>query len=102
MTDDDLEAFEREVAAALEASHEAFMGKYKAELEALAGLSREDIDSVTPGGVDLQKYDALVAVVKEASRRHMAQAALKERIEALGEVAVKIAKKVPSLAALFA
>lgn len=102
MTDEDLAAFEREVAAALQASHEAFMGQYKDELEQLTGLSREEIDKITPGKIDLQKYDELIAVVKEASRNNISQATLRARIEALGDVAVSIAKKVPSLIALFA
>lgn len=98
----DLEAFEEDLDATLERGREAFKGKYKTQLNELAGLSRTEIDAITPDITDLQKYDELITVVKEASRVNLAQAQLKEQIEKLGVVAVKIAKRVPSLAALFA
>lgn len=97
----DLEDFERDLEAALNASHEAFMGKYKDELDALMGVSRESIDAILPGTTDLKEYDRLIAVVKEASRKNLAQAELRARIEALGDVAMRIVEKVPRLAALF-
>ena len=50
---------------------------------------------------DLQKYDELITVVREASRVNLEQAALKAQIIKLGETAVTIAKRVPTLAALF-
>ena len=97
----DAEEFERRLDESLRASREAFDGKYKAQIEQLSGLSRAEVDAITPGPLDLQKYDELIAVVKEASRVNLAQAALKSQIEKLGQVAVSIAKKVPSLAGLF-
>jgi len=96
----DLDGFERDLATTLRNSNEAFRGKYKGELNALSGLSREEVDSITPGITDLQKYDELITVVKEASRVNMQQAQLKAQIIRLGTVAVEIAKRVPSLAAL--
>jgi hypothetical protein len=79
---------------------EAFTGKYRKQLNDLAGLARSDIDAIAPGITNLKKYDELISVVKEASRANLAQAELKRQIEKLGGIAVKIAKRVPSLAAL--
>lgn len=93
-------AFQQRLMDQLKTSREAFDGSYKVELSQLAGLSRAEIDAVVPGITDIQKYDALIAVVKEASRVNLAQAELKLQIEKLGGVAVTIAKKVPSLAAI--
>lgn len=80
---------------------EAFDGKYQEELNDLSGLSKEEIDSVTPGTEDLRVYSVLTKVVEEASRKNLSQAELIENIKELGEVAVKIAKKIPRLATLF-
>ena len=96
----DLEGFESDLDATLENSRKAFKGKYKNELNALAGLSKEEIDTITPGITDLQKYDELITVVKEASRVNLEQAALKDQIVKLGDIAVNIANRVPSLAAI--
>lgn len=96
----DLEGFESDLDDTLKKSREAFEGKYKKELNALTGLSKEEIDSITPGITDLQKYDELIAVVKEASRVNLQQAALKEQILKLGDIAVSIARRIPSLAAI--
>jgi hypothetical protein len=79
---------------------EAFRGDYAAETEELLGLSRTEIDEITPGALDLETYDRLIEVVKEASRVNVEQAELKRRIESLGDVAVRIAKKVTGLGAL--
>jgi len=98
----DLEAFEADLDASLKRGREAFDGKYKKQLNELAGLSRAEIDAITPDITDLQKYDDLITVVKEASRVNLSQAQLKQQIEKLGEIAVKIAKRIPSLVELFA
>lgn len=78
----------------------ALNGEYKNELDNLLGLSREEIDAVTPGTSDLKTYDVLISVVKRASKDNISQAQLIDNIRSLGEVAVKIAKKVPSFAVL--
>lgn len=96
-----LEDMERELEEILQRNHEAFVGTYANEINELLGLSRAEIDAITPGTADLEVYQALVEVVKEASRRNVAQAELKARIEQLGEVAIKIAKNVTGLAGLF-
>lgn len=97
----DPEEFKRRLKEQLKTSREAFDGAYKKELSQLAGLSRAEIDAITPGITDLQKYDALIALVKEASRVNLAQAELINHIKKLGAIAVAVAKKVPSLAAFF-
>ena len=96
----DPEAFRKRLREQLKASREAFDGAYATELEQLSGLSRSEVDAITPGQLDMQKYDALITLVKEASRVNLAQAELKSQIEKLGKIAVGIAKKVPSLAAI--
>ena len=85
----------------LEMIHEAFQGDYKEEIEGLLGLSREEIDKITPDTTDLETYDKLIAVVRRASANNISQAELKNRIMELGEVGISIAKRVSSLAGLF-
>jgi len=80
----------------------AFSGDYKNQLNDLLGLSRSDIEDVTPDGItDMSVYSKLIDVVKQASTDNISQANLITNIKSLGEIAVKIAKKVPALAALF-
>jgi hypothetical protein len=93
--------FEAELKKSLERNHKAFEGRFAKEIDALLGLSREEIDEITPDGTDLEAYDQLITVVKEASRLNLSQANLKAQIEKLGQVAVDIAKKAAPLAALF-
>jgi hypothetical protein len=94
------EEFERRLREKMAENREAFEGQYADEINALMGLSREEIDLITPDVTDLEVYDQLLTVVKEASRVNMATAELKTRIEDLGSIAVEIAKKVPSFAAM--
>lgn len=96
------EEFERRLREKMTENRAAFEGRYADEINSLMGLSREEIDLITPDVTDLEVYDQLTTVVKEASRVNMATAELKTRIEELGSIAVKISQKVPSLAALFA
>ena len=99
MPDDfDFSGFAEDVKKDLENGREAFKGKYANELDALLGLSRAEIDKLIPGTADLDTYDQLIAVVKDASRRNLAQAELKGQIQKLGKLAVTIAKTVPVLA----
>jgi DNA-binding transcriptional ArsR family regulator len=79
---------------------ESFNGEYKNELDALLGLSKDEIDFVTPDTVSSRTYSVLLKVVEEASRKNLTQAELVEDIKELGDVAVKIAKKIPKLASL--
>lgn len=96
------EEFRAHLRKKLEENRRKFEGEYKNELNALLGLSREEIDEVTPDSTDLEAYDQLIIVVKEATSANIAQAELKQHIKELGDVAVSIAKKIPSLAALLA
>jgi hypothetical protein len=96
----DPKLFERRVKSQLKVSGESFRGKYRDELDQLAGLSRQEIDQIAPGITDLQKYDELITIVKEASRINLSQAQLKTAIEKLGGITVSIAKKIPGLAAI--
>lgn len=80
----------------------AFSGDYKNQLNDLLGLSRSDIEEATPDGItDMSVYSKLIDVVKQASKDNISQANLITNIKSLGEIAVKIAKKAPELAALF-
>jgi hypothetical protein len=92
----------QELRLILKRNREAFEGRYAAEIDELLGLSRNDIDAITPDTTDLAVYDQLIEVVKDASRKNLAQAQLRSRIRALGDVAMTIARKVPRLASLFA
>lgn len=78
----------------------AFNGLYKKELNQLVGLSKEEIDSITPETTDLKIYAVLIKVVEKASKGNLSQAQLIENIRALGDIAVQIAKKVPQLTVL--
>ena len=102
MDEFDLEVFQHNLDLTIANGRSAFRGKYREELNQLVGLSRAEVDEIVPGLRDLEKYDELIVVVKEASRVNLAQAELKRHIERLGKVAVEVAKKVPRLAQLFA
>jgi len=78
----------------------AFSGLYKREIDKLHGLSKEEIDSIKADNTDMEIYAQLIEVVKEASATNESEAALKEQVLELGEIAVKIANKIPSLASL--
>ncbi|MDR6300654.1 hypothetical protein [Mesonia maritima] len=79
----------------------AFDGKYNKELDDLTGLSKKEVDSITPDTTDLRVYSVLIKVVENASKENLSKAQLVEDIKSLGETAIKIAKKVPQLAVLF-
>lgn len=96
-----LEDFRKRIKEQLEENRKAFEGTYKDELNGLLGLSKADINKITPDTTDMETYESLITIVKEASRINVSQAELKNRIEELGNIAIEIAKKVPSLAKLF-
>jgi len=96
----DIEEFKRKLREKMAENRKAFEGEYKNELNELMGLSKIEIDAITPDSTDMEIYDQLITLVKEASRVNLSQAQLKKRIEELGDVAVRIAQKVPSLATL--
>ena len=86
--------------ALFEKADEAFDGAYSKELNELSGLSREEIDELTPCTTDRRTYNVLTKVVEDASRKNLSQAELSKNIRELGDLAVSLAKKVPSLAAI--
>ena len=81
----DIEEFCQRLRESLRKNREAFEGAYK-EINSLLGLLKEEIDRITPGITELETYDQLISVVKEASRANIAQAELKGRIEELGDI----------------
>ncbi|MEW6507078.1 MAG: hypothetical protein AB1432_04950 [Bacteroidota bacterium] len=93
--------FRKKLKKKLEENRKTFEGKYKEQLNGLLGLSKAEIDSITPDMTDLEVYANLISLVKEATKANLNQAQLIKQIKDLGDVAVEIAKKVPSLAALF-
>ena len=97
----DINAFKKKLKKRVEANRETFDGKYKEEIKGLLGLSKDEINRITPDTTDREIYDQLITVVKEASAANISQAELKSRIVELGDIAVKIAKRVPSLMKLF-
>jgi hypothetical protein len=98
----DLQGFQDDLEQQLKNSRGSFNGLYKNALNDLTGLSKDEVKAVAPELDDMQQYDELITVVKEASRINLEEAKLKDEIVKLGTVAVKIAQKVPSLAMLFA
>jgi hypothetical protein len=72
----------------------AFDGLYAREVEELNGLSRAEIDEITPGTTDLKTYNVLVKLVEEASRENMKKAELINQIKEIGDIGVSIAKKI--------
>lgn len=86
--------------ALFQEADEAFDGAYSEELNELSGLSKEEIDELTPDTTDRRTYNVLMKVVEEASRQNISQAELVDNIKDLGDVAVRLAKKIPQLAAI--
>ncbi len=77
-----------------------FNGMYSSELRQLKGLSKEEINAIVPASNSMQTYQALVEVVEKASKDNLAQAQLIYKIKDLGSSAIKLAKKIPSWAAM--
>lgn len=82
----------------LKRNWEAFSGKYQKELKELLGLSELEILTVTGTPVDRDILEALIAAVMVASRQEVSAEELVSRIRSLGQIAVSIAKMLPSLA----
>ena len=96
----DLDAMLAEMDRAAERTRATLDGRYGQIYTELRGLSKEEIEAVTPDTTDQEEYERLMALVQEATRQNLDQAELVNRIKALSNVAVTIAKKVPSLAAI--
>jgi hypothetical protein len=95
------EEFKKKMKKKMKENRTTFEGKYREQLNELLGLSKEEIDLITPDITDLEIYANLISLVKEATKANLKQAQLIKQIENLGEIAIQIAKKVPSLAVLF-
>ncbi|GJL89847.1 MAG: hypothetical protein DHS20C03_35560 [Minwuia thermotolerans] len=96
----DRNAFQRRVNKARAETRAALDGQFGNHYRALRGLSESEIEAITPDRTDEEVYEVLMATVQEATRQNIEQAELVDRIKELGSVAVSIARKVPSLAAL--
>lgn len=96
----DLEEMFAEMDAAADRAEKALDGKFAPIYRELRGLSPEEIDEITPDTTDQVEYERLIALVQKATEMNMSQAQLRERVRSLGDVAVRIARKVPSLASL--
>ena len=97
----DREAYRKKLKKQAELNRKAFEGLYKDELNELLGLSRDEINKITPGTTDLEIYSQLITVVKEASAENIDQAELVSRTKELGSLAISIAKLSPKLAPFF-
>jgi hypothetical protein len=98
----DKDAFKKGLQTDLDDGRKAFEGQYAQALNDLQGLSPADLDAITPHGSDRVAFDALVALVIQASQRNLDQAELAAQIQSMGTTAVAIAKQTVTLAALFA
>ncbi|MDD9303934.1 MAG: hypothetical protein HUK40_16950 [Desulfobacter sp.] len=98
MTDyTDLDALFAQMDLAAERARLALEGSLANEYKGLRSLDPDTIENITPDTRDEAMYEQLMAIVQEASARNENQAQLAGRIRALGELSVKIAKKVPAL-----
>ena len=89
-----------EMERAADRAEKALEGQFSEFYKGLRNLTPEEIDSITPDTTDQKEYERLIALVQEATARNLNQAELVEGIKGLGNVAISIAKKVPSLSAL--
>ena len=90
-------AFQRSVRKRFKEIDEELRGRHKKHLDALLGISRAEIDAITPDTTDIDTYNKLIVVVTEATRKNVAIADLRQTIREMGTVATDIAKKVPGL-----
>lgn len=86
------DGFEERFREALNKADERFRGEHKGYLKDLLGLSKTEIDSITPDNIDLLEYERLMAVVRAATDANLSNVALMQRIKQLGGTAIKIAK----------
>lgn len=93
----DKAAYQERLLKRAESNRKIFDGKYGKEVKKLLGLSIEEVNKITPGTTDIETYNLLIDIIKEASASNIEQAELKKRIEELGAVAVSIAKQIPEL-----
>lgn len=92
---DDLEA---ELKKALDRADSQFRVDYAEAMKALSALSPAELAKLTPTPTDKEAYNQLIQAVQIATARNESQAALQQRIKALGTVAYSIAQRVAGLA----
>lgn len=78
----------------------AFHELYVIELKQLKGLSKEEIEAIAPNPDSSEIYKSLIDVIEKASKENLSQAQLISNIKGLGDIAIKIAKKIPHFAML--
>lgn len=98
MADYDLDAILADMDRAADRAEKALAGKYGEFYKQLRALSPEEIETITPGITDQVVYEKLMALVQQATQQNLDQAALVERVKALGDTAIAIAKKTASFA----
>ena len=89
---------EAEMNAAADRAEIALNGRFSGIYKELRALTPDEIDDITPDTEDQKEYERLMALVQEATVKNIEQAELINRVQELGEVAIKIAKRVPTLA----
>lgn len=94
----DNDEFDKAVQDALDRNKAALMGSYAKEIGDLLKLSDQQLSTIIPDTTRTETYNNLISVVKEASRANVQQADLVNKITALGQDAVKIAKLVGLMA----
>lgn len=97
----DPKEFKKKLEEKMKSNHKEFTSQYEKAIERLRDLTDEEIEAITPDVTSKEIYEELISLVEEASKQNLSQAALKERINKLGDTAVRIAKKVPELVKLF-
>ena len=78
----------------------AFNDEFNDRLGKLKGLSQKEVDMAIQGTAEHDVYQKLVEVVERAISDNLSQAELITNVKALGEVAIKVASKIPQFAAL--
>lgn len=94
------EEMRRRMREAAERTKATLNGQFEDHFRGLRGLSKEEIEVITPDRTDEEIYEVLMETVQEATQQNIQQSELIDRVKELGSVAVAIAKKVPSLAVL--
>ncbi len=97
----DLAAFDQAFEDDVKTIDDGHSGPYAQQIQDLLHLSGQAETQGTIAVTPTKTYAQLIALVQRASAMNLSQAELKERIVALGDTAVAIAKKVEGLAALF-
>lgn len=96
----DLDAMFKDMDAAADRAEKTLDGKFGGIYRDLRRLSPEDLEDITPDATHQKEYERLMALVQNATETNMSQAELGNRVRDLGDTAVRIAQKVPSLASL--